>query len=589
MPRIHRPFVRALSRIGRLGACALLPLALLAACGGGGGGGGSSSGGAGGPGGALDVLIGDAPADELLAFRATVDSLRLVREDGALSSDVIVAPVDLELLSLTSSHKWLTSLGVASGTYTGALIGFQPGSYVAVAPDGEHVPVNATSHSATLEFDSPLVVTAGSYGHALIDIDLGAALTGSVAAPPIAFAPKGSVGHGPGDDPPTIDELVGLTKGFSQHNKTINVQGYVDDSLQTWLGLVHVQVAPTTTLIGLDGTPFTTQDAFFDELIHNKTMLEIHGVLDAKSHVVATSIEIENHSGGPGQSNTVRIKGLVLALDGDSFELSIGDIKKGEAIALPVLASMGNPPSIEVGYGPTTKFFLGDDVPASAADLAVGQRVDVRFSSFVGEPFPASKVIIETAEPEFGGTVTDLSGLPASFEMHVYASSHWIPASIASSSTDVKVECAGVPFVLKTKGDPALASADLVLGVRVEVEGQLDAASTPAVPIVEASKVKVKAGRFEGVATDVDALAGTLVGVGSVVQTFGDGVSSGTLTFDLEPGCVFDGDANSAASLQALFDTKPAGKVVELRVEGIGNGIAGQARAYYVRAELEDE
>ncbi|TAJ17592.1 MAG: hypothetical protein EPO68_09300 [Planctomycetota bacterium] len=585
----NRSIVRPLSILGTLTAGALLSVAALAASCGGGGGGGSSSGGMGGGGGALDILIGDAPADELLAFRATVDSLRLVRADGVLSSDVVLQPVELELLGLTTSHKWLTSLGIAPGTYTGAVLGFLPGSYVAVAQNGAHVAVNAVSHTATLEFGTPLVVTGGSYERAAIDVDLGVSLSGSVLAPPIAFEPRADLDHGPSGGEPTIDGLVGLTKGFSKHNKTINVQGYTDDAMQTWLGLVHVQLSPTTLLIGIDGAPFATPDAFYDELIHNKTLLDIRGTLDAKSYVVAKRIEIESHAGGPGQSNVVKMSGLVLAKDADSFEFAIGDIKKGEAIALPVLASYGNPASIEVAYGASTKFYLGDEAPTTSASLAVGQRVDVRFASFVSEPFPASKVVIHTEDPEFGGTVTDLAGLPTSFEMRLHASSHWIPDTVASSNTDVTVNAIGASFVLKTKQDPALTSADLILGLGVEVEGELAPASTPAVPSVDASKVNVKAGRLEGVATDVDAAGGTLVANGTVVHTFGNGVSSGSVTFELEPNCVYHGDATSAASLQALFDTLPSGKVVELRVEGIGSGVAGQARAFYVRAELEDD
>lgn len=578
-----KPPRRSFRAPSTLGLVALACAPLIVACGSGGGGGG-------GEGGSVDVLIGDAPADELLAFRATIDSLRLVRQDGLVSSDVIIEPVELELLGLTESLHWLTSLSVQPGTYTSVILGFEPASYVAVAQDGSPIAVNATSNALTMQFPTPFVVGAGSYDRLSIDVDLAASLTGDLQNPPLIFDPNGTISDdSSSNDSLSIDEFKGLVKGFSTNNKTVNVQAYVDDDLQISLGLVKVEIAPTTLLVDDDGTVFPNSNAFFAMLVHNQTLLEVHGLLDGQGDVVATKIEIEDQSAGVGSSNQVKIEGLVLALDSDSFELAIAEIEKAAAIALPVLASYGNPGSIEVSYNANTKFYLDSNTPTTAASLAVGQKVDVRFSSFSVQPFPAAKVEIESDGAEFEGFTTDLAGLPASFEMRLYSSSHWIPDTVASSSTDVTVDTIGAALVLKTKNDPAIVAADLVLGIKVEVEGQVAGGSTPSAPVIDASKVKVKAGRFEGVVTDVDALAGTMTVVGSVEQTFGSGVSSGTVAFELEPGCVYEQDASSAATLQAAFDGLGANEILEVRVEGIGTGFAGQARAFYVRAEIEED
>jgi hypothetical protein len=564
------------------GAFSLTLLALTSACGGGGG--GDS-----GTGSSVDVLVGDAPADELLAFHATATSLRLVRLDGAISGDALAEDIPLELLGLTNSFEWLTHQDVTPGTYTGMLLGFVPGSYEAIGPDGSTIAVTAVSNTLSVEFASPFVVTEGSYDRLTIDVDLAASLSGNLGAPPLVFDPSGTISDdSPADDSFELDELKGLVKGFSALSATVNVQAYVDDDLEIALDVVQVELAPSTLLVDDDGVVFASQAAFFAALVTNQSVLEVHGGLDDQGHVVASKIEIDDQSAGSGSAGKVRIEGLVLALDSDSFELAIAEVEKGASIALPVLATLGNPGVITVGYDSGTKFYLDSDTPATSAELAVGQKVDVRFVTFTNEPFPASKVEIDGAEAEFEGTVTDVSGSTNDFEIHLYSTSHWIPDSIASSSTDVTIDAIGTPYELKTEGEPSLVAADLVLGLKVEVEGSLTGGSTPSVPVIDASKVKVKAGRLEGTVSALDVANDSMTVVGTVHQTFGDGVSSGTVIFELESNCVYEEDAETATELQALFDGLQVGETLVVRVEGIGSGTSGHARAYYVRAKVED-
>jgi hypothetical protein len=554
---------------------ALLPLF---ACSGSSGGGGSGSGS--GPSG-LDLLLTDAPADDLLYLRAEVQSFALVRADGSTTANLLGGSVSVDLLALDGVFEWLATGPLPAGTFSGVRVAFDGFGFEAADASGAPVAITATASTLDASFSAPLVADAGGYARVEVDFDLLASLQGEVTSGSLLLTPSGTAAASSGDDGIAIDEVKGTVVSFQPGTGALVLDAFADGDLAVPLGEIDVSVTSTTLLVDDDGSVFGSQDAFFGALVAGATLLEVHGNLVAGT-VTATKIEIEDTFGSGGDV-IVELRGKVVGhAPGVSLSLLIQEIKKGASIALPVLAGLGDPAAVTVGILPSTHFFLDDSQPTTEASLAVGQTVKVKFVDFASGPFPAFKVEIQNALPRFEGFITDVSGLPSEFVMHLRPSDPAIlSGAVASTSTDVLVQIDGAGILLKVDDKPALTASDLLVGLKVEVLATLS--GPPTAPVLDAGKVKVFAGRLDGALVSSKAPGApsfTTFG-GELKDPFGGGISAGPLTVQVEPGCAFDGDVESQSAFFAF------GGALEVEVFGIGSGQPGEIRAFVVKSKTD--
>ncbi len=567
----------------KLTSFALLLLTLLPSCGGGGSSSSSPSLGLSN----LDVLVTDAPANELLAFQATVIELHLVLQGGGETPNLLAGPISLELLSLQGTSAWLASQNLPAGTYSGVHLVFQHGSYAARRNDGSSVAVISSSDDLSISFGLPFGLDDSSYRRVLVDIDLLNALTGSLSAPPLLFSPMGLLTDDSGHVESSIDEVKGIVQSVDAAQNSLVLSAFVDDDAQVALGDVQVIVGPTTLLVQDGGTPFASSADFFASLTAGLTFLEVHGNL-LNGAVQATRIEVDDNSGGGGSANLVRLKGLVNSIGpGSEFGVAISSVPQGSSI---VAAAFGGvlPATLDVSFDDTTHFYLHEHQTSTSASLALGQKVDVKFSTFANAPYLAARVEIDDESGENEGTVTNASGLPDSFVMHLDESSAALfSGQVASTSTNVNVTLTGAPITLETPGNPALTASQILQGLRVDVHGPVS--GTPSAPSIAASALKVRPGKLKDAiinsATGGGSPSFTTFG-GSIDDPFGSNVTEGPLTIQLAPGCVFQGAATSEASFLALAMNPPGGAVVRVRVRGIGSGSPDEIRAYLVESDL---
>lgn len=172
---------------------ASIAAALLSACG---GGGGDSVAPPAGPQPAgtstVQVNLGDAPADRLLAVGLTVDSVVLTNSNGA-SVPVMTAPRPVELMHLMATVAPLALAGVPQGTYSGATMTFGNATVTHVdAASGQIVQrAVAGPMTAHVGFSPPLAVGASPL---VINFDMDMAATvaidanGSVTMTPVLRA-----------------------------------------------------------------------------------------------------------------------------------------------------------------------------------------------------------------------------------------------------------------------------------------------------------------------------------------------------------------------------------------------------------------
>lgn len=570
---------RTRSALRPLSALALVCASLLGACGGGGGGSAAAPA-------RTDILLTDAPADELLAFGATITGLRLEDSLGGTTANLLAGSVPIEFIGLQQNLAWLASRELPQGTYTAVRLSFAPGSYSARRNDGSEVAVNAVTDDLVASFASPVVVGSSGYRRVVVDLDLLSSLQGSVASPPLSFDPRGSSTDDHGTDPSGIDEVKGVLHSADAASSTFVLDAFVHDDETIPLGPVQVSVFETTLLVRDDGSIFPSASAFFAALVPGSTILEVHGDL-ANGVIQATRVEFDDNGAGGGSQNLVKMRGLILGIGPTStFDISIAEVEDGASI---VAAAFGGtiPGTLTVTFDGSTVFFLGEHQTTTSDSLAVGEEVQVRFPVFANPPFVASRVEIESEEVGFEGFVTSTAGLPAAFVMHL---DHDDPAilsgRVASTSTDVQVDVSSSTFFLDTHGSPPLTAGDILVGAKVEPEGSI--AGPPTAPTVTAVRTKVFAGRLRhAIVTGTSPATSTFTtSDGQIDDPFGGGVGPGPLTIAVQPGAIFTGDASSAAAFYALFEGLGAGQSLSVEVRGIGSGSPDRIRAYEIEARI---
>jgi len=552
----------------------LLASLLPAACGGGGSGSGGSAGFSN-----FDLLVTDAPADDLLAFQVTVQAARLELQGGGLSANLLAAPVALELLGLADSSAWLASRDVPAGTYSALQLEFLPGSYAARTNSGGGVAVVAGADTLSLPFATPLVVTDTGYRKVLVDLNLADSLSGDVAAPPLTFAPAGSAASSTSSS--SIDEIRGTIATLDPAASTLVLDAFADDDALVPLGPVLVRVTPATMLLDDDGGTLADRAAFFAAVAPGG-FLEVHGALVGGA-LTATRIEIEDNLFGGGAANLVKIEGLLLGIGpGQNLVLSIAEVEKGAGI---VAAAFGGaiPATLTAQWDASTVFFVEEHQLTTSAALVVGQELKLKFAQFTNPPYVASRIEIEDENAENEGFVRDIGGLPTLIVRLDNDSPAILGGQVASTGTDVAVDLGGATLFLDTDDERSFRAADLLTGMKVEVRGPV--AGIPGAPTIDATRVKVFLGRLDAalVTSANQAQARFTTAGGELDDPFGDSVTPGPLTVLLAPSCTFEGDLSSRAAFFAAF----AGGGLSVRVHGIGTGNADEILAYEVRASVD--
>ncbi len=537
----------------------------------------------------VDVLITDAAADDLLSFTATIESLRLQREGGSFTSDLLTSR-EFDFLGLEDDFTLLArNTAIAVGNFTGAEIAFTPGSYAALAEDGSPVAVNSVSDTLLVPLPVTLNLTDDEYARFQLDLDLAGALTGDVSSGTIDFDPQGLCTTDDGTNDAPIDEVKGIVVTSNGVDSFV-IDGFVGDEVQVDLGQVTVATGAGTLFLDDDGTELSSPQ-FFAALVPGSSLLEVHGDLAAGGVVNATRVEIEDQNGGAGSNDLVRIEGVVQTIGVDLFDLQVIEVEDGGVVADPILGALSGPDVISVSFDPTTVFLLEEDQVADSADLATGQKVKVKFSTFATEPFPASRVEIEDDNSEFEGVSTDVTGLPADFIVHLDADDPAIVAGLVTDvNTDVTVDLTGSTIVLDTVQQPALLPADILIELEVEPLGKL--AGPPTGPTITAIETKVTPGKLDKAAvTTVDEIDRFFITTGGDIEDpFGKDVDPGPQKVLLEPTgvVVFEGDVDTEAEFFALFIALPPPTLVEVTVRGIGAGgiTINEIRAFEIDVQV---
>jgi hypothetical protein len=535
------------------------------------------------------VLIGDAPVDDLVSFSAVIVDVRLVRDGGQRTDNLLAGPLTVEFLGLEDSVRWLSESTVDEGDYVRVEVGFRPGSYAARASDGLIVAVDALSDELSAPILLPETLAPGALQAWIVELDLSSSLSGKVASGRITFDPSGETSVAEPGERIAVEELDARVFDRDTGTLALSVDAFADEELRVPLARVPITVDASTLLVDRLGNEIQPPAYYYTYLYRTVSIVEVDGMLLADGALRAQRIELEEQAGVPGTTYPVKLDGKIAGITQSVLELQLQEVSRGAQFADPVLASLGDPAFVEVSLSTQKLRVFLDNGFATPQDFEVGQRAEVKFTSFVAPPFPAARVDLLAREPELAGTLTNLAAAPASFELEL--PEHALPIHaglVASQHTPVLGEpLVGMPLVLDTAQRPLLASADLVPGLKVLCRGPIR--GSPAAPRLQHAGTRVRPGRLVGArVTSVEPLGVGFTTTGGMIQgSFGAGISPGPFRVLVDPSAVVAGAAHDAAALHALFANLQPGLQLVVSLDGLGTGAVNELRAFTIRARVE--
>ncbi len=362
----------------RLGFLGLVLLALAGAtigCGGGSAGAGANV----QPASAVQVKMGDAPADRIVAFELTVNSVVLT-DQGGKAFNALSAPTELELSHLADTNEPLSLLNVPQDTYTQLAISVSNPEVVYLNNSGTAVEKEFTfTQTVTLALNPPVVIGAGG---TVVNLDLNLArslaldvASGQVSLNPIfvvttSAVPPDSEENGEDEDHGEMGDMWGIVQSvgstsfqmsaqLSDQVLTINVSNQTEFEGVSGIG----QVKPGM-LLRVDAV--THQDGAL--LARKVELAEMQDGSEAEG--IVTSV-----TGNPAQQFSVVLQdgaGANLHASSLGARMNVG-VTSGTAFRVPGEVDLSNLP-FTPAFDATTlrpgqRVEADTDLPISAASL----------------------------------------------------------------------------------------------------------------------------------------------------------------------------------------------------------------------------
>ena len=488
----------------------------------------------------------------LLAVRAVVDSLLLLRADDSTTDELLSSPHEVELLGLEGRPRWLGRADVPSGVYTGVRLRFR--ELVAIDLMGAAVDLNVTAEELIASFAVPTNVANGA--RLIIDFDVASSFQGDRNSSPLEFVPQGSVKQLGGTS-------ASLAPFVVEYQSTANEE-LVVRAIDTGSGAVskadiRIRFPVGSVRMTKDGTEATDTAEFVAPLIPGRSQLELFASLEADHRFAAsraTVLVLDGEEADPA------FEGLVLATDPE-LELLV---QEADAAALDALDNELDPLRPQLATTQRTVFFDRRGAPTSQAELVVGQRLHVRFHR-AGNSLEARSVTV-VDEHDLEAHLAGSASLPSEITVHARADDLWVQTGrIDSAATDVAVDVRSAVFVLDgtdVELDPDEVAADGLLRITGALRGPSGS------PTIDGDRVVLRAGAVAGCVVDADpGLEQFDLRVARLLAPFSDDPDVPALiTVQFRDFTTTSGDATDARGFFALWSNLSADELLRVEVSG---------------------
>ena len=272
----------------------------------------------------LQVNIGDSPADRVIAFAMTINSMSLTNSAGN-TVNVISSPTPIEMMQLMGTMQPLAMMSIPQGTYTKA--SFNLGSATATYMDPVTMqPVTKTVPSTAVMLNFNPSVTIGSNTPVIMnfDMDMAASVSidasGNVSLNPAFKMSLGNLASGMSDAPENggMQHLFGSVASTSGSSFTMAMMqgaqnlGFSTNSGTHFDGLSGMGMMPSGLLVMVDANmqPDGTMLAQEVKWIVAGGMMA-QGLVTAKTGSPATQLTIIAQNGaGSGMMSSFLANGI---------------------------------------------------------------------------------------------------------------------------------------------------------------------------------------------------------------------------------------------------------------------------------------
>ncbi len=278
---------------------------------------------------AVQVRIGDAPVDKVLAFELTVTSITLTDAAGA-TTNVLSSPTEVELTHLAGTFEPLTLNSITQGTYTKAVI-------TVASPDVTYIDPGTglimekhptlTTPTATVTFPSGGLTVGSSATSINFDFNLANSLvfdaSNNVTVTPVF----------------TVSSVTVASNQQDQDTDDGNVEGVKGAVVSVSGSTIVIATEKSGIQLSFSTNASTTYDGVSGlSGIQAGEIVQIDARTQSDGSLMATKIEIEN-----AQNNSLDAAGIVTSVTGTpavSLKLLVqGQVSSAPSGSKPVLGS----------------------------------------------------------------------------------------------------------------------------------------------------------------------------------------------------------------------------------------------------------
>lgn len=401
---------------------------------------------------AVPVLITDAPADQLVAFTLTLNSIVLTDSAGK-TTNILSTPTTIEVCHLNGIQEALVTASIPEDTYVSALITFSNPQITYINSSGQPVaasPVLATT-SYTATFAAPIAISNTSSS---LLFDLLASQSVTISGTTVTVSPVFSVKAVPSTT--TVPSSGQNGTGREQVGTVVSASA-TSLVIEPGSGANLTFAVNSSTVIQAPNATATIASLTAGQLVEVEFTPQTNGTL------LATRVELLPPNPG-GQPLNLLTGPVTTLIPGTGFKMVLMQP------AGPSLNPTNTGTTYTVDTSSSTVFAIAPQFTSltglpftpsfTSANLKAGQTVTVTTSSISGSTATAADVYL--APQTIGGTVASIS---TSGSYNVYT------LSLASGSAFTSLSGASTVVVYASSATAAMSSTAIAVGSQVRFNG----------------------------------------------------------------------------------------------------------------------
>jgi hypothetical protein len=332
---------------------------------------------------AARINVGDAPADGIVAFEITVNTVVLHGSAGDVSA--LAAPTRIELMHNSGTFEPLSLSNIPAGTYTGATVTVSNPEVKIIDSTGHAVELSTTLATGTAQVAFSPSITAGT-DPIVINLDFNVAASVAISGNTATVTPTFSA---------TTSTVAANEAEQEDEDGEVEATGAVNNVSGNSFTIAMEQSSQMLTFTTDSSTEFESPLANVASLATGM-IVEVHAVTQSDGTLLAKKVDGENED-----ANGMEAEGLVVSTTGSPVTQFVA-VVQDESSSSSTMPALGS--NLTVNVDGNTKFIIHThDVDLSnlpftpafgATTLVAGQRVEADTDSPDSTTITAKKLII---------------------------------------------------------------------------------------------------------------------------------------------------------------------------------------------------